>query len=58
MRATMPKERYHISVCADCGRFQVFAEKEGVFLNIHFTLNTPDLVQAAGRYLEILEAEQ
>jgi hypothetical protein len=59
MRATKPRESYDIRVCADCGCFFVFAEKGGTYIDVHFTLNTAELVEAAGQYHKsIMESEK
>lgn len=51
-------ERSSVHICADCGEFFVFAERNGEHIQITFTLSTPELVAAAGRYLKILEQDK
>ena len=47
----------HVSVCRDCGQFIVTATKGAERIRVEFALSTPESVEAAGRYLEYLEAE-
>ncbi len=50
--------RHTVSVCADCGQFSVWGDKNGVHFNVTFTLPTDELVQAAGQYARYLAKEE
>lgn len=52
-----PAYRHYVEVCQDCGEFLVSGWKEGVSFRITFTLGTMESVEAAGKYLKYLEAE-
>ena len=56
-RSSSPPERHLVTVCPRCGQFTVAGSKEGVYFRVTFDLPTENLVEAAGRYLEYLEAE-
>lgn len=57
-RGSPPPQRYHVSVCRDCGQFEVFTEKNGQHLSLRFELPTDELVEAAGQFARLLAAEE
>ena len=42
--------RYQVSLCADCGEFAVFTEKNGQAMHVTFTIWGEDALAAAGKY--------
>lgn len=50
--------RHDVTLCPDCGEFNVFGYKNGEKFDIQFTLNTDEAVAAAGVYLELLREDE
>jgi hypothetical protein len=57
-RSSPPPYREYVYVCRDCGQFTVVATRNGEHIRVEFTLSTPEGIEAAGRYLKYLEADE
>jgi hypothetical protein len=47
--------RHEAHVCKNCGLFRVWGDVDFKRFDIQFTLNTPELVAAAGAYLPLID---
>lgn len=58
LTSTDGSHRYEAHVCQNCGLFRIHGHVHQRPIDIRFTLNTPELVAAAGAYLPLIENEQ